>query len=129
MEEEWPTTLLDPECFIEIALNEFISQQPMMLEDSEISRVWTDGEIMERIAELTRDIDPLQWPIGYELDVGYCLASQEMGRLWVPPDEQLRQEILMAHHDMKMAGHLGVEGTLEFVGQKYWWTGIIDFTR
>ena len=121
--------MLDPERFIELAVSEFIKQQPTVLEGSEISRTWTDGEIMERIAELTRDIDPLQWPVGYELDAGYCLVSLQTGRIWVPPDEQLQREILASHHDTKIAGHLGADGTLELVGRKYWWTGIVGFTR
>jgi hypothetical protein len=34
-----------------------------------------------------------------------------------------------AHHDSKIAGHLGTLGTLELVSRKYWWKEITMFVK
>jgi hypothetical protein len=57
------------------------------------------------------------------------LVSKETGRIWIPPNEQLQREVLATHHDGQIAGHLGTSGTLELVGQKYWWEEIVAFTK
>jgi hypothetical protein len=57
------------------------------------------------------------------------LMSKNMGLIWVPPNEELQREIIFAHHDGWIAGHLGMEGTLEMVTQKFWWNQIADFVK
>jgi len=74
-------------------------------------------------------MDPLDWLNGYKLNDDLVLESKDTGRIWVPPNEQLQGEVLATHHDGRIAGHLGMEGTLELVTQKYWWKDIIGFTK
>ena len=128
-DEEKPAALFDPSQFIELALLAFIEGQPDILEGHEMVTTLTDSEIIRQIAARLPALDPTQWPRGYELNDDLVLISKETGRIWVPPDEQLRREILATHHDGKIAGHLGTEGTLEMVTRKYWWTNIADFTK
>ena len=129
LEEETPTTLFTPERFIEVAMIAAIDSLLATLESNEVSYTLTDGQLVEKIAEKTRLVDPLEWPRGYELNEELVLVLKETGKVWVPPDEELRREVLAAHHDGKIAGHLGMAGTLELVGRKYWWTDMVDFTR
>jgi hypothetical protein len=129
LDEKVPNILFDPECFIEIAMLAFLDEQPEILEGMEQTYTFTDSQLLERIAERTRQINPLQWPTAYELNDNLVLTSRETGRIWVPPDEQLHREVLASHHDRKIAGHLGTAGTLELVSWKYWWNDIIEFTR
>jgi hypothetical protein len=42
-------------------------------------------------------------------------------RVYVPRDEQLRQEIIQEHHDDRAAGHLGRYKTQELITRNYWW--------
>ena len=107
-----PTVLFPPEQFIEIALLAFLDNQPTEIEGVEHVYTLTDGQILEQISELTRHIDPLQWPSHYELNDDLVLESKDTGRIWVPPDDH---EILASHHDGKIVGHLGTAGTLELV--------------
>ena len=107
----------------------FLDEQDSVLEGTEHAYTFTDGQLIERIAEVTSRTEPLQWPSGYELNDDLVLASKETGRIWVPPDEQLRREVLATHHNGRIAGHLGTSGTLELVGRKYWWKDVIEFTR
>jgi len=130
--EKVPNVLFDPECFIEIAMLVFLGEQDNVLEGTEHAYTLTDGQLIEWIAEITSHTDPVQWPAGYELNDDLVLVSKETGRIWVPPDEQVRREVLATHHDGRIAGHLGTLGTLgtlELVGWKYWWKDIIEFTR
>jgi hypothetical protein len=80
------------------------------------------------ISDATSRTDPLEWPRGYELNEELVLVSKDTGKIWVPPSEDLRREVLSMHHDGKIAGHLGTAGTLELVGRKYWWTDLAKFT-
>ena len=128
-DEKNPNVLFDPQRFIEVALLAFIDEQVAVLEGMEQTYTLTDSQLLDNISEHTRHIDPLQWPPKYELNDDLVLVSQGTGHIWVPPDEQLRREVLASHHDGKIAGHLGMAGTLELVGRKYWWDNIIEYTR
>jgi hypothetical protein len=57
------------------------------------------------------------------------LVLKETGRIWILPNEQLWREVLAAHHDGQITGHLGMSRTLELVGRKYWWEEIVAFTK
>ena len=131
-DENIPTVLFPLECFVEIALLAFLSDDPVEICDTEhiyAEPVLMNSQIIERIQDKTQHIDPLQWPSRYELNDDLVLESKDSGRIWVPPDEELHQEVVAAHHDRKIAGHLGTAGTLELVGWKYWWDNIIDFVQ
>ena len=43
------------------------------------------------------------------------------GRVYVPEDDRLKLDILQDHHDVKTAGHLGQEKTLELIAHDYYW--------
>jgi hypothetical protein len=43
------------------------------------------------------------------------------GRLYVPDEPALRQEILLQHHDTPMAGHFGARRTHEQISRQYYW--------
>jgi hypothetical protein len=46
------------------------------------------------------------------------------GKVYVPKDEDLRRQIVKAHHDSQVTGHPGRWKTLELVSRNYWWPGI-----
>ena len=74
-------------------------------------------------------MDPLSWPANYELNNDLVTVSKDTGRIWVPPNKDIRREVMAAHHDGKIVGHLGMEGTLELVQRKYWWKDMAGFIR
>ena len=41
------------------------------------------------------------------------------GKIYVPQNEQLRQDIIKMNHNNLAAGHLGQRGTLAVVGQEF----------
>lgn len=43
-------------------------------------------------------------------------------RLWVPT--ALQKEVLESEHDTKVAGHMGMDKTLELITRHFWWPGI-----
>src|SRR5437016_1359021 len=43
------------------------------------------------------------------------------GRIYVPPDSDLRRRIVSLCYDTKVAGHAGRFKTLELVSRNYWW--------
>ena len=49
------------------------------------------------------------------------------GRAVVPPDENLRREILKNAHDHRTAGHPGIKKTLLAVIRNYWWPKMGEF--
>ena len=46
------------------------------------------------------------------------------GRVYVPKEKRLREEIIHFHHDSYMAGHPGRYKTAELVLRNYWWPGL-----
>ena len=44
--------------------------------------------------------------------------------IYVPQDADLRCDIVAAHHDSAMTGHLGQWKMLELIAHNYWWPGI-----
>jgi hypothetical protein len=49
------------------------------------------------------------------------------GKVYVPPDLDLRRRVVTAHHDSLIAGHPGRWRTLELVSRNYWWPGITRY--
>ena len=43
------------------------------------------------------------------------------GRIYVPPNAELRQEILQQHHDKTDVGHPGQHRMIELLKRTYWW--------
>ena len=56
----------------------------------EVSEIYTDGQIIETIANATQNVDPEEWPANYELNDELVLVSKETGRIWVPDDEEIK---------------------------------------
>jgi hypothetical protein len=50
-------------------------------------------------------------------------------RCYVPPDADLRQQIVKRYHDTKPAGHPGQWGTQNLVSREYWWPGMGIFIK
>jgi len=46
------------------------------------------------------------------------------GRIYVPNNKELREEILKGHHDPVDIGHLGQHRMLELLKRTYWWPGL-----
>ena len=46
------------------------------------------------------------------------------GRIYVPNNKELREEILKKHHDLVDIGHLGQQRMLELLKRTYWWPGL-----
>ena len=45
-------------------------------------------------------------------------------RIYVPPDEELRADIIKLYHDTLAAGHPGRYKTEELITRTYWWPSI-----
>ena len=51
------------------------------------------------------------------------------GKIYVPPDLNLRREIVKSVHDTPTSGHPGRYKTTELVQREYWWPGMSVFIR
>ena len=49
------------------------------------------------------------------------------GRVYVPPDPQLRRDVVAQCHDALTAGHPGKHRTLELVSRQFWWPTVRSF--
>ncbi|MDO3651362.1 integrase, partial [Nocardia mangyaensis] len=45
-------------------------------------------------------------------------------RLFIPEDAQLKSDILVAHHDQLLSGHMGIDKTIAAISSKFWWPGL-----
>jgi hypothetical protein len=51
------------------------------------------------------------------------------GRVYIPDEPALRQEILFQNHDTHMAGHFGARRTLELIERTYYWPSMSQDVR
>jgi hypothetical protein len=49
------------------------------------------------------------------------------GKIYVPKDAEIRQELVRLHHDTLIAGHPGQWKMQELIGRNYWWLGITKY--
>jgi hypothetical protein len=49
------------------------------------------------------------------------------GRIYIPPDDDLRREVLRLHHDIPGASHSGRFKTFELTKREFWWPGLHQF--
>lgn len=60
----------------------------------------------------------------WSMDDGIVLFKE---KVYVPPDEELRREVVRNHHDPPVMGHPGIQKTFELVAREYWWPGMRQF--
>lgn len=60
----------------------------------------------------------------WRIDEGIILYKD---KVYVPPDEDLRREIVRDHHDPPVMGHPGIQKTYELLTREYWWPGMRNF--
>jgi hypothetical protein len=51
------------------------------------------------------------------------------GRLYMPEDDALRQDVVHSCNNTLTTGHPGEQGTLELVWQNFWWPGMTVFVQ
>jgi hypothetical protein len=55
------------------------------------------------------------------------------GKIWIPRDPALKKLIFESEHDSRVAGHMGMDKTVELIGRNFYWPGmaeeIEDFVR
>ena len=51
------------------------------------------------------------------------------GKVYIPNDIKLRQDIVKMHHDSLTAGHPGRFKTYELISREFWWPGMSVFVR
>ncbi|CCE34872.1 uncharacterized protein CPUR_08811 [Claviceps purpurea 20.1] len=49
------------------------------------------------------------------------------GRLWIPTS--LETEVLVSEHDTKVAGHMGMDKTVELITRNFWWPKLESIVR
>ena len=64
---------------------------------------------------------------GYTLDQEGLLRYK--GRVVVPAQKALTQELLFLYHDDQLAGHWGVDKTKELLERKFYWPGLARDVR
>src|SRR5262249_40633234 len=62
----------------------------------------------------------------WKSDEGLLLFKE---RCYVPPDQELRRDIVRRYHDSLTAGHPEHMKTLELVRRNYWWPGMYIFVK
>jgi hypothetical protein len=87
-----------------------------------------EAEVLEGISELKKNgLQKLANGLAeWEEDNGLVYHR---GKVYVPPDEQLRADIVRQCHDDATAGHPGLHGTLDLVDTHYWWPKMRSFVE
>jgi hypothetical protein len=124
-EDNRQVQVLKPEHFIRAAKAHFVPEV-----DSLGDRIrWAslrEAEVIEGLKSIDK-MAPKALTNGtamWEEDDGFVYYK---GRLYVPNDRKLRQDVVKSCHDAILAGHPGKNGTIELVSRYYWWPRMAGF--
>jgi hypothetical protein len=124
-EDNRQVQVLKPEHFIRAAKAHFVPEV-----DSLGDRIrWAslrEAEVIEGLKSIDKTA-PKALTNGtamWEEDDGFVYYK---GRLYVPNDRKLRQDVVKSCHDAILAGHPGKNGTIELVSRYYWWPRMAGF--
>lgn len=87
-----------------------------------------DDEVATAL-ETLRDKAPVQLKRGLEewnTEDGLILFR---GKVYVPKDDDLRRDLVHAHHDAPAVGHPGRWKTYELLSRNYWWPGMSTYVE
>jgi hypothetical protein len=96
------------------------------LEDQILCASQKDAEVLEELNDLKFKgfckmlDDTFKWEEEDSL-IYFC------GKLYIPPDTALRQNIVKSCHDVPTAKHPGQSQTLKLVSRHYWWLCVRSF--
>ena len=98
------------------------------LQDAVAKGLVTDETAQEALHRLKDpETQPTKWHFDKGADSQTCLFYN--GKMYVPDDLALQQQIISDHHDSLVAGHLGALATTRSVRLSYWWPGLTTFIR
>jgi transposase InsO family protein len=100
-------------------MDEAYMEQPSLDLREMIVRAQEDDPELRRIKRAVEQGNPQR--IDDAWGVGNTGALLYKGRLHVPQEPSLKQELLRLHHDDPLAGHFGVHRTLELLQRKFHW--------
>ena len=116
MEDNRQQVVLKPEHFTQIAA----AHLENLLEEK-------IRQASEREAEVLKGLETLRKRGLHRLVDGIAEWEEDngliyhRGRVYVPPEGELRKEVLQQCHDHPTAGHPGPNATLDLVSTHYWW--------
>ena len=93
-----------------------LGQKVMMEESNIIKKIQKNNTREKEFTQALEKKDGLAWE---EDKVAYI-----EGRIYVPNNKKLREEILKEHHDPADIGHPGQHKMLELLKRTYWWPGL-----
>jgi len=100
----------------ELEIDTLTAEEMEEMEEVAMAPLATDGDLQQEIRDWIKD-NEVELP-GYEQKEGLWLKE---GRIWVPPEEELRRKVVELYHDSPFTGHLGIAGTMDLVGKGYYW--------
>jgi hypothetical protein len=124
-EDNRQVQVLKPEHFIRAAKVHFVPEV-----DSLGDRIrWAslrEAEVIEGLKSIDKTAPKAltNGTVMWEEDDGFIYYK---GRLYVPNDRKLRQDVVKSCHDAILAGHRGKNGTTELVSRYYWWPRMAGF--
>ena len=93
-----------------------LGQKVMMEESDIIKKIRKNNTREKKFTQALEKKDGLAWE---EDKVAYI-----EGRIYVPNNKKLREEILKEHHDPADIGHPRQHRMLELLKRTYWWPGL-----
>ena len=93
----------------------------------------TDQDIFNRIKKIHRNCDKSVLKALAQKETDWEESEDGImtwkGRIYIPIDKKLREEIVRQHHNVPTAGHPGQHKTHELITRNYWWPKMHDFIR
>lgn len=100
--------------------------------DDLIDQAYQRSDLAQTMLQTIKDSEARCWPKAIRGELRIALADcvavsgrvYYRGKLFVPPDDELKSQILYRNHSSGPAGHPGKHKTTEIVMRQYWWPKI-----
>jgi hypothetical protein len=124
-EDNRQVQVLKPERFVRVAKVHFVPEVDSLGDHIRWASL-REAEVIEGLKSIDKTA-PKALTNGtamWEEDNGFVYYK---GRLYVPNDCKLRQDMVKSCHNAILAGHPGKNGTIELVSRYYWWPCMAGF--
>jgi transposase InsO family protein len=93
--------------------------------EQEIIEKAADDLIWQDLYEKARAEGRIEGQVRDDITCGNGMLYRK-GKIWIPRDQALKKLIFESEHDSMVAGHMGMDKTVEMIGRNFYWPGMAE---
>lgn len=128
-----PANRFNPDVYQELTANISINALDTVLQNTPIDEViaaaYTRSDMAKQLIAALEDPFTTKWPQEYRKTLRIAMQDCQLHnnkiyykeKLWIPPDDELKVQIIYRTHSSGPGGHPGRTKTIDLISRSYWW--------